>query len=759
MVPNLNRIFPRFSIRAKLAIAFATIAVLPLMTVAAFTVQGTVGYLRQMADETLEYDLGSARNRVQREIDRSVRDVEYLRDEVLTTYLQQLLRGPEAMESAPAIGDFLSHAPTLMRVKLVAADGRLLHVEPIRFGEHPSGFELLYAIEAEALEVDARLLKPVEFVIDSRDGDQPPVTSAIALLMAIRDPDGRYLGAVVGEARADVIFSGIDESSPSVPAITGLISEDGLLLYHSTFKSDWSRLMAEGIGGELPGVLEAREEEPAGGTFETEDGLIVSHVPLGLRGSGLEGLTLYRALPVATLYAPIQRFNRWVLVTGVLVVLGVLALALLASRQLTRPIYRLKDGFSRLAAGEPPQPVAVETNDELEDLSRAFGTTWKALYEHRQRLQELVEERTRAFLDAHNELAGILEGSADAIVSLDARGHIRVWNQGAQELFGYAESEVRNRPMVEILVPPELRTSSESEYLTSRIESRGSVVGFRTVRVDRSGSRIPVSLTQTAIRAADGSIGGMSLIMRDARLQERLEEQLRRSERLAAVSVMAAGLAHEVNNPLAVVANRVECMEEELVDGCDPEILIRDLAVLREHTQRLQSVTRDLLRFARDYDDELGPLDLLETCRRVCHLLERTLGVRGIEVEIPEPLPLPPVAGSATALETVFMNLLLNAADAMSGGGSVKIAAQRSDVEESVELSFEDSGPGIPQPLRQRVFEPFFTTKDGQNGLGLGLALCRSIVERHGGRIWIEDGALGGGRFVVSIPLARRTSS
>ncbi|MEE9472087.1 MAG: ATP-binding protein, partial [Gemmatimonadota bacterium] len=252
----------------------------------------------------------------------------------------------------------------------------------------------------------------------------------------------------------------------------------------------------------------------------------------------------------------------------------------------------------------------------------------------------------------------------------------------------------------------------------------------------------------------DGRPHGMSLILRDARMQERLEEQLRRSERLAAVSVMAAGLAHEVNNPLAIVANRIECMEEELRDGVDASVLMADVQVLREHTQRLQSVTRDLLRFTREYDEEPHPVDVTVVCRRVCRLLDRSLAARGMNLEVSADPVLPAVTGSEPALETVCMNLLLNAAEAMPDGGSISVRTRLADGEHAVEIIVEDSGPGIPAGLREKVFEPFFTTKEKQNGLGLGLglALCRSIVERHEGRIWVEEGESSGCRFVVSIP-------
>ena len=756
---NLNKLFPRLKIRAKLGIAFAVLAVLPLAVTAFLTVRQTVGYLRSLANETLAHDVSIAHARVGRAIERTQRDIDYLTSDILGPALVERAARPDGTVRDGLDADvsrFLMHAPTLIRVRLISDQGRVLLSQPVAYGEHAVDANatggLLYALRAESLGEGERLLMPVELRGDTDDDSEADPLPAIALLMAVRGPDGRFLGAVVGEAYAMALFAGIEEGSPNMPSTTGLVDPEGRLLFHSERKSDWTSLLGERLIDEFS----ARDAEIilAGGrrTFETEDERIASVTAVGLGDAGFGQLVLYRVMPVAVLYSPVRTFNNWVLVTGAVIVLVVLLLAFVAARQLTKPIYRLKSGFARLARGEEPVRLDVETNDELEDLASEFFDMASALHGHRRRLEELVEERTRAFRQTHAELSDILAYSADAIIGLDEEDRVRVWNRGAEQLFGFEETEVMNRPLDSVLIPDELRESPEAEYLRAEIAARGSVVGLRTRRLNRDGELIPVSLTQTQIADADGRPHGTSMILRDARMQERMEEQLRRSERLAAVSVMAAGLAHEVNNPLAIVLNRIECMEEELRDGADASVLAADVEVLREHTLRLQSVTRDLLRFAREYDEDPHPVDLAEVCSRVCRLLDRTLAARGMSLEVSADSVLPTVTGSEPALETVIMNLMLNAADAMPEGGSINIRTRLASGEHAVEMIVEDSGAGIPAGLREKVFEPFFTTKDKQNGLGLGLALCRSIVERHEGRIWVEEGEDAGCRFVVSIP-------
>ena len=183
------------------------------------------------------------------------------------------------------------------------------------------------------------------------------------------------------------------------------------------------------------------------------------------------------------------------------------------------------------------------------------------------------------------------------------------------------------------------------------------------------------------------------------------------------------------------------------------------MSVLRGHAARLSVLTRDLLRLARD--DDLGPAPVLlaDVGRRVAGLLEHTFAARGLQLEVEAGEAIPPLIGSEGALETVCMNLLLNAADATPAGGSVGLAIRAGPSGDAVELEVWDTGPGVPPELRQRIFEPFFTTKGAAKGTGLGLAVCRNVVERHHGEIWVEDRPGRGSPFIVSSPRSAEAPS
>jgi signal transduction histidine kinase len=218
---------------------------------------------------------------------------------------------------------------------------------------------------------------------------------------------------------------------------------------------------------------------------------------------------------------------------------------------------------------------------------------------------------------------------------------------------------------------------------------------------------------------------------------------------------MAAGLAHEVNNPLGIIGNRIELMRREVKRGvADPEGLRTDLDLLQEHVDRLRKLTGDLLRFARDDEQEPALLSLGSVVERVVGLLERTVVARKVLLHgMPPDLPVPPILGTESAIETLLVNLVMNAADASMEGGQIWVETRVSTSGNAVELEVRDTAGGVPPDLGALIWEPFFTTKGASGGTGLGLAVCRSIMDRHNGRIWVENSGEGGSRFIAAFPV------
>ena len=239
------------------------------------------------------------------------------------------------------------------------------------------------------------------------------------------------------------------------------------------------------------------------------------------------------------------------------------------------------------------------------------------------------------------------------------------------------------------------------------------------------------------------------------RLRSQAERNRAEMERLAVVGKLAAGVAHEVNNPLAYVKSNLGFLEEELREPTpDVEELRRVLEETQQGVLRIQQIVADLRRFSRDTaesDERCAVGDAVDEARRLASVRLRSLG----EVVVEVAPALPPVRISQRHLVQVLVNLLLNAADAMETAEPrrpARILVRASATERGARLDVEDNGPGIPDAVLPRLFEPFFTTKPPGKGTGLGLALCREYVARAGGTLAAENRPEGGARFTLHLP-------
>jgi len=242
----------------------------------------------------------------------------------------------------------------------------------------------------------------------------------------------------------------------------------------------------------------------------------------------------------------------------------------------------------------------------------------------------------------------------------------------------------------------------------------------------------------------------------------KMEEQLRRSERLAALGRMSAGLAHEIRNPLASIKTSVELLEEQgsiAENPASPPRAVDLLQVLGEETDRLNRILTEFLRFARveSRQDDEAPVEcvLAEVLESTVSFLDQALKTAGVAIDCKLEKLGVRVAIAEDHLRQVLLNLLLNACDAMPDGGTIRVQI-RDETPESLTLSVEDTGQGIPPEIARSLFDPFFSTKEG--GVGLGLSIVARLLEACGGGIRLDGGYGPGARFLLTLPTAHPLS-
>jgi signal transduction histidine kinase len=267
----------------------------------------------------------------------------------------------------------------------------------------------------------------------------------------------------------------------------------------------------------------------------------------------------------------------------------------------------------------------------------------------------------------------------------------------------------------------------------------------------KDGAELPIEVSLTYI---PDEAGGLAMaFVTDISERVAHERQARHVEKLAALGSLAAGIAHELNNPIGIILSRIELMLMEIAEQPHAVETITDLQVLHRHAQRLSRITRGVLSFGRQRQRDPRPLDLSAVVEDTLLLAGKQLTREGIHVRTALDSSLPRILGDPTALEQVVMNLLFNARDAMPTGGTVEIETSTDpDRPEAIRLVVSDTGHGMSPEILAKLSEPFFTTKP--SGTGLGLSVSYTIIREHGGTVHVQSEPGRGTTFTILFPAA-----
>jgi len=370
-----------------------------------------------------------------------------------------------------------------------------------------------------------------------------------------------------------------------------------------------------------------------------------------------------------------------------------------------------------------------------------FAIAWLSGY-----LAEQLRQTGRELQRTENDLEKLEVLNRDIVISMrsglmavDLRGAVSLLNPVAEKILGCPVQRVLGRPAAEAF-------PAVAGLLEKMSKGDPEVLQRQEVLHRRAGERvaIPVGLTLSALKNPDGKNAGILVHMQDLSDQKQMEALVKRAEKMAALGVMAAGIAHEVRNPLASISGAVQMLSvEENLDAEDRRLM----EIVKRETERLNLLISDFLLYARPREPQPRKCSLKALVEETVSVFTRSTdeGDTQVNCELSEV----EATVDPDQIRQVLWNLLTNAARAVDGAGAVRIRLT-SPEEGAVVIEIADEGPGVPEDLRSRIFEPFFTTHD--DGSGLGLATVSRIVEAHRGSIELKCPEGGGSRFIVRLP-------
>ncbi len=358
--------------------------------------------------------------------------------------------------------------------------------------------------------------------------------------------------------------------------------------------------------------------------------------------------------------------------------------------------------------------------------------------------------------EANEFFMNLIESSVDGIIAADMKGNIFIFNKGAEALTGYVAEEVIGKIHITRIYPEGVAKDIMKKLRSPEHGGLGKFIPSQLNVVNKDGEEIPIQLSATLIYDGEGkevaSVGIFTDLRPRIKIERKLQDthlQLVSSEKMASLGKLAAGIAHEINNPLGGILIYASLMAEDLPED---DAKRGDLARIVQEASRCKDIVKSLLEFARQTEPKMEPTDINRAITDGLFFLENQALFHNIKIIKQLDPFLPFIRGNASQLKQVLINIIVNAAEAMHGNGTLTITSYPSPGRKSIILEFTDTGEGIPEENLTRIFDPFFTTKEVGKGTGLGLATSYGIVEDHGGRISVISKVGEGTTFTIDLP-------
>jgi PAS domain S-box-containing protein len=388
-------------------------------------------------------------------------------------------------------------------------------------------------------------------------------------------------------------------------------------------------------------------------------------------------------------------------------------------------------------------PIFDEKNEIVQILEASRDVT------DRIKLEEEVRKSNVFFQN-------MIQSTVDGIVVVDTKGNVLIFNEGMERLTGYSAEGIMNTGHLSTFYDIDVARENMEKMRSDQHGPPGKLNPTSMTITTNDGEELPITLTASIITVDGKEIGSVGVFtdMREIlKMRRDLEDahlQLVQSEKIASVGRMAAGVAHEINNPLSGILIFAELLKEGLEEF--PQ-LGKDAQEIIDQTLRCKKIVAELLEFSRQSVGKVTSFDLSGLIDKSLNLLINQAIFQDIEVTTNIDPDMPEMIGDLGQIQQVLTNLVINAADAMKGRGKLEIDTRFDSKKNQFVIMVTDSGPGIPKELRDKIFDIFFTTKPVGKGTGLGLSISQNIIRLHGGNILVDSPRGGGTRFIMELPL------
>ena len=393
--------------------------------------------------------------------------------------------------------------------------------------------------------------------------------------------------------------------------------------------------------------------------------------------------------------------------------------------------------------------INVRILDDNDAITRASEKlTWL-----NRNLEQMVAERTQKLSQSEAKYRRIFEGSMDIIIVLDRRGDIIDINPAGLDTLGYETKEqlLADADFSKILISP-----PNTGRLLDQIAEAGYCKDLECEIRCRDGAVLTWLLSATATGNANGGHVAFECIAKDITERKKMERQILQADRLASLGELSAGVAHEINNPLGLILGYTQLL---LQDEPEDTQVFQDLKIVEKYTKNCKKIVEDLLKFTRTSETRMQTIHVNALIEDIVEVVRHQFELAHVTIDVDLSSDIPACEGDEEKLKQVFMNLLMNAQQAIEETGHIQVRTARDRDAGEIVITVTDTGSGMPPEIQDKIFDPFFTTKPTGKGTGLGLSVSYGIVQEHGGRINVESRPGEGTTFVIALPVKERADA